>query len=55
MLTIDDIRKEQVLAEIISQRDIMIMNQHVDMVNLKEANTQLEAKIKTLEPTVKGE
>ena len=48
MLTIDDIKREQAMAEIISQRDMIIINQNSDMIKLAEKNKELEAKVKPL-------
>ena len=44
-MIIEDIRREQAMAEIIAQRDVMIMNQHVDMAKANEKIATLEAKV----------
>jgi hypothetical protein len=48
-MLIDDIRREQAMAEIIAQRDIMIMNQHAEMAKANEKIVALEAKIAAFE------
>lgn len=48
MLTIDDIRREQAMAEVIAQRDLIIINQYTEMLKAAEKNKELEAKVKPL-------
>jgi hypothetical protein len=48
MLTIDDIRRERAMAEVIAQRDGIIINQFVEMQKAAEKNKELEAKVKSL-------
>lgn len=42
MLDINDIRREQAMAEVISQRDLIIINQFIEMQKAAEKNKELE-------------
>lgn len=44
-MTIDDIRREQAMADIIAQRDVMILNQHAEMMKANEKITELEKRL----------
>jgi hypothetical protein len=48
MLDINDIRREQAMAEVIAQRDLIIINQFAEMQKAAEKNKELEAQAKSL-------
>jgi hypothetical protein len=48
-LDINDIRREQAMAEIIAQRDLMILGQHAEMIKANETIAEQGKKILELE------
>jgi hypothetical protein len=48
-MDITDIRHEMAMAEIIVQRDLMILTQHADMIKANEKIAELEKRLKEKE------